>query len=189
MSNEVELISDDTLVPIRTIGIHDTGYILSSSGRSRRLTPGYAIRVPAKEIRELFFSPGGAVLIQNFIHVGNKDLAMECGVSEDSYDHEYSWEEKDIEECLNHEDINVLLDALDFAPYGVIEWLKDKAIELEISDNTKIQAISKKTGVDIAAAIKNKHAWDNKTDSDSNVSAPRGRRTESTTTTRNRRVK
>ena len=54
MSNEVELISDDTLVPIRNIVNCETGYILSSSGRARRLIPGVTMRVSAGELRELF---------------------------------------------------------------------------------------------------------------------------------------
>lgn len=57
MSNEVELISDDTLVPIRNIVNCETGYILSSSGRARRLIPGVTMRVSAGELRELFSSP------------------------------------------------------------------------------------------------------------------------------------
>ena len=188
MSNEVELISDDTLVPIRCLGDTDTGYILSTSGRSRRLVQGVTMKVKASELRELYFQPGGAVLIQNYIHVGNKQLALELGVPEDSYDHEYSWTAADVAKCLTEYNIDVLLDALDYAPYGIVDFLKDKAIELEIPDNSKIQAITKKTGVDIAAAIRNKHAYDNP-DSDSNVSAPSGRRAEKATVTRTRRVR
>ena len=91
MSNEVELISDDTLVPIRSIVNCQTGYILPSSGRSRRLMPDVTMRVTAGELRELFFSPGGSILLQNYINVGNKSLAAEFGVPYDAI--EYDWTE------------------------------------------------------------------------------------------------
>lgn len=187
MSNEVELISDDTLVPIRNIVNCETGYILSSSGRARRLIPGVTMRVSAGELRELFFQPGGSILLQNYINVGNKSLAAEFGVPYDAI--EYNWTEADVNKCLLEDEIDVLLDALDFAPQGIVETLKDKAIELEINDRAKIKAIAEKTGVDIDAAIKNKHAYDN---SDTNVAdKPRQRRVQKTTektTTRKRRT-
>lgn len=79
------------------------------------------------------------------------------------------------------------MDALDFAPQGIVETLKDKAIELEINDRAKIKAIAEKTGVDIDAAIKNKHAYDN---SDTNVAdKPRQRRVQKAAEPRKRRVK
>lgn len=78
------------------------------------------------------------------------------------------------------------MDALDFAPQGVIEAIKDDAVELEINDKAKISAISEKTGVDIDALIKNKHAYDNE---DTTVTEkPKQRRTSSSTTTRKRRT-
>lgn len=185
MSNEVELISDDTLVPIRSIVNCQTGYILPSSGRSRRLMPDVTMRVTAGELRELFFSPGGSILLQNYINVGNKSLAAEFGVPYDAI--EYDWTEADVKKCLLKDDIDVLLDALDFAPQGIIETLKDAAIKLEINDRAKIKAISDKTGVDIDAAIKNNHAYDN---GDTNVAdKPRQRRVRQDAEPRKRRVK
>lgn len=186
MSNEVELISDDTLVPIRNIVNCETGYILSSSGRSRRLIPGVTMRVSAGELRELFFQPGGSILLQNYINVGDKSLAAEFGVPCDAL--EYDWTEADVKKCLLTDEIDVLLDALDFAPQGIIETIKDDAIKLEINDRAKIKAIAEKTGVDIDAAIKNKHAYDS--NSDTNVAEqPRQRRVQKTAEPRKRRVK
>lgn len=185
MSNEIELISDDTLVPIRSIVNCQTGYILPSSGRSRRLMPDVTMRVTAGELRELFFSPGGSILLQNYINVGNKSLAAEFGVPYDAI--EYNWTEADVKKCLTEDEIDVLLDALDFAPQGIIETLKDDAIKLEINDRAKIKAIADKTGVDIDAAIKNNHAYDN---SDTNVAdKPRQRRVQKDAEPRKRRVK
>ncbi len=184
MSTEVELVSDDTIVPIRNIVNCETGYILTSSGHSRRLMPGVVMKVTAGELRELFYQPGGSILLQNYIHVGNENLAKEFGVSEDMI--EYNWTAEDIKNALTADPIEVLLDALDFAPQGVIEAIKDDAVELEINDKAKISAISEKTGVDIDALIKNKHAYDN--EDTTATEKPKQRRTNSSTTTRKRRA-
>lgn len=183
MSTEVELVADDTIVPIRNIVNCETGYILTSSGHSRRLMPGVVMRVPASELRELFYQPGGSILLQNYIHVGNADLCKEFGVPEDMI--EYNWTAEDIKKALTEDPIEVLLDALDFAPQGVIEAIKDDAVSLEINDKAKIDAISKKTGIDIDAAIKNKHAYDENGDTDV-TEKPKQRRTTSTTTRKRR---
>ena len=183
----VDIIADDVIVPIRNIVDFETGYILTSSGRARRLMPNVIMRVTAGELRELFWQPGGAFLLQNFIHVGNKELAAEFGVPADAI--EYDWTEKDIVKCLTVDNLDVLLDALDFAPAGIVETLKDKAIELEITDLTKIKAISDKTGIDINAAIKNKHAYE-ETNNTNAEEKPKTRRAKSTAaaTTRKRRT-
>ena len=176
MSTEVELVADDTIVPIRNIVNCETGYILTSSGHSRRLMPGVVMRVTAGELRELYYQPGGSILLQNYIHVGNADLCKEFGVPEDMI--EYNWTAEDIKKALTEDPIEVLLDALDFAPQGVIEAIKDDAVSLEINDKAKIDAISKKTGIDIDAAIKNKHAYDENGDTDV-TEKPKQRRTTS----------
>ncbi len=184
MSTEVELVADDTIVPIRNIVNCETGYILTSSGHSRRLMPGVVMHVTAGELRELFYQPGGSILLQNYIHVGNADLCKEFGVPEDMI--EYNWTVSDIKKALLEDPIDVLLDALDFAPQGVIEAIKDDAVELEINDKAKIDAIAKKTGIDIDAAIKNKHAYDEKNGDTDVADKPKQRRSTSTTTRKRR---
>ena len=74
------------------------------------------------------------------------------------------------------------LEAKDIVLQGQID-----AIKLEINDRAKIKAIADKTGVDIDAAIKNNHAYDN---SDTNVAdKPRQRRVQKDAEPRKRRVK
>ena len=47
----VDIIADDVIVPIRNIVDFETGYILTSSGRARRLMPNVVMRVTAGELR------------------------------------------------------------------------------------------------------------------------------------------
>lgn len=179
----VDLIDNAEIVPVKNLMSYQVGY-RTLNGVSRHFAPHQTINITAGELRELTYERGGLVLLQNYLQVGNKKLAQEFGVSDDMV--EYNWTEKDIIDALTTSDIDVLLDALDFAPDGIVEELKNKAIELEIADNNRINAINKRLGVNISHIIANKHAYDSATET---VEEPKQRRTAAKTTTSRRRVK
>ena len=160
MTDTIDFIKDDEQVTVENMTNIQVGYILPSSGVIRRFLPKVKATVNAGELRELSYQNGGLDLLQKDLRVNNRQLAAEFGVDDDVYDHEYSWTTKEVDACLNDPDINVLLDALDFAPEGIVESLKNRAVELEIADTNKLKAIGEKTHCDLAAIIKNKHAYD-----------------------------
>jgi hypothetical protein len=47
------------------------------------------------------------------------------------------------------------LDALDFAPDGVMDLIKRMAISIPLMDMNKREALKKKTGLDVDAALRN----------------------------------
>ena len=177
----VDLINDAEIVPVKNLMSYQVGY-RTLNGVSRHFAPHQVINITAGELRELTYERGGLILLQNYLQVGNKKLAQEFGISDDMV--EYNWTEKNIIDTLTTSDIDILLDALDFAPDGIVEELKNKAIELEISDNNRINAINKRLGVDISQIIKNKHVYDDTTEA---AEQPKQRRSTSKTTTTSRR--
>lgn len=181
----IEFVDDTEIIALENIAGHDVGYTLESSNISRTITPKVTIRVPAREIRELATSYGGLIMLQNYIRINNKDLAKEIGVPDDCL--EYWWTEEDVYAALTTEPIEVLLDALDFAPQGIKEQLEQKAIEEEISDNNRLKAISNALGVDLFSMIKNKHLYEDEDDINK-VVEPRRRRASQEATGRHRRV-
>ena len=182
---EINFVDDNEIVALENIAGHDVGYTLESSNISRTITPRVSIRVPAREVRELAASYGGLIMLQNYVRVDNKDLAREVGVPDDCL--EYWWTEQDIQEALTTSPIEVLLDALDFAPQGIKEQLEQQAVEQEISDNNRLKAIGEALSVDLFSMIKNKHLFDNEDDTNK-VAEPRRRRTSQEATGRHRRV-
>lgn len=180
---EVNLIEDATIVPVKNVMRHDVGYT-TLNGIRRYFAPGLTMNITAGELRELSYVPGGLVLLQDYLQVGNAELAREFGIEEDMV--EYNWNEKDIEAAVTTADLDVLLDALDFAPDGIKEAIKDKAIELEIPDKNRIQAINKAMNCDIETIIRNKHAYD--TAADKAEETPKVRRTAPKKTTNRRRT-
>lgn len=161
MNVDTTKVADDETVVITNLLDHTTGYIVeTSNGTVRRFLPAFAsFKVKAEELRQLNYTLGGREILRNYIRVGNKSLAAEFGVDVDETP-EYNWTEKDVVDCLNSSDIDVLLDALDFAPEGIKQLIADKAVELEVPDVNKRKAISESLGVDIDGMIKNKHAYD-----------------------------
>lgn len=189
MNVDTTKVADDETVVITNLLDHTTGYIVeTSNGTVRRFLPAFAsFKVKAEELRQLNYTLGGREILRNYIRVENKSLAAEFGVDVDETP-EYNWTEKDVIDCLNSSDIDVLLDALDFAPEGIKQLIADKAVELEVPDVNKRKAISESLGVDIDGMIKNKHAYDEQ--EEEKPKTTRRRTTKSTsTTTKTRRKK
>lgn len=186
MSDTINIVEDDELITVENMTNVQVGYILPTSNVTRRFIPKVKMRIAASELRELSYQSGGLDLLQNYLRVNNEELAAEFGVSADSFENEYNWTEADVDNCLLNAELDVLLDALDFAPEGIVEALKNRAVELEISDNQKLKAIGEKTNSDLSVIIKNKHAYDNVSASDgtSEKKTTTRRTAKKTTTTR-----
>lgn len=183
--SDFNIIDNDAEVQVENMTDIPIGYVLPSSGVIRRFVPSVAVAVKVRELRELSYQNGGEDMLRNYLRVKNRDLAREFGVSDDSFDNEYNWTEKDIDNALNSADIDILLDALDFAPEGIVTYLKNRAIKLEIPDTRKLEAIGRKTGCDMQEIIRNKHAYDNV--DGSFEEKPKARRAAKKTTTNTRR--
>lgn len=148
-------VKDEDKVRITNLTGYTAVYITPSTGIRRELPPHGSMTVTAGELRELSYDNGGANMLHDYIRVCNPSLAAEFGVSQDTV--EYNWTEKDIIAALTTEPIEVLLDACDFAPEGVIDNLVQKAVELEIPDVRRREALTERTGRNITHMIENKH--------------------------------
>lgn len=184
---DTTVVKDDDIIEITNLLDCTCGYIVDLTGVRRILPPHASFKVKASELRELFYQRGGQELLHNYIRVGNKALAQEFGVDVDNTP-EYNWGRKDVIDALNNPDIDVLLDALDFAPDGIKQLIADVAVETEVSDVNKRKAISDKLGIDVDAMITNKYLAAQK--AEEKEEKPAHRRTAAKkTTTSTRRVK
>lgn len=176
-------IDGQTLVAVENMTSHRCGYALDN-GTRRRFAPHARMTVPAEEIRQAVYEHGNYIFV-NELRVTDKDLATEIGVPEDMV--EYYWTEDDIKEALTEKPIEEFLDAVDFGPEGVKEEMATLAVEMEISDNSRREALQEATGKNITAQIENKHAYDTKEEKEetkkSTASTTRKRRTSTTKST------
>ncbi len=144
-------VSDNTAVSVRNLVDHKVVYRIPEDNVRREFQGFEVKKIKAGELRKLNYQYGGHVLLNQYLNVGNPELAEEFGVSSDII--EYNWTEQDVDDVLLRKDIDVLLDALDFAPQGIVELIKDRAVALRINDLAKRKAIADKLGFDINNTI------------------------------------
>ena len=120
------------------------------NGLHRVFQPNEVKEVTLGELIKLSYEPGGMDLLRNNFILNNKEaINMILGKVEP----EYNYTPVDIKNLLLNGSLDELLDCLDFAPEGVIEIVKDLAVELPLNDVAKREAILNKTGFNVTNAI------------------------------------
>lgn len=144
-------MSIDNLCEVTNRDSGFVGYRIPDTGVHRNFAPGETKKVPREELKALQYTPGGDFILEHLLTVKDKDfLNDELNIHPEP---EYYYTEADIVKLLTTGSLDQLLDCLDFAPEGVIEIIKKKAVELQIPDITKRDAITKKTGFNVNNAI------------------------------------
>ena len=76
-------VKDTDIIEVRNLTDSFVGYITMEG--VRRVFPAKAVmKVEAKELRSLNYDFGGHVLLTEYLHVDNPELAKEFGISEDA---------------------------------------------------------------------------------------------------------
>jgi hypothetical protein len=144
------MLNKTVLVNVTNISDARVGYDVPEIPASRRFNPGEMKQISVGELRALEFIEGGSVLIRNFLRVDNEDFLKELGVTVEP---EYFWSRDDVVELLMNGSIEQVQDALDFAPQGIIDLIKEVAVTEQINDMSKREAIRKATGFNVTQAI------------------------------------
>ena len=144
----------------------------------REWAPGEVKRIPFGELEKLTYQPGGRELIANFLQIMENEVTDDLNVHREP---EYNMSEEQVRDLILNGSIDAFLDALDFAPLGVIDLIKTMSVQLPITDMAKREALKAKTGFDVDKAIENDRASkeDNKKETIADKPAER-RVTEST---------
>ena len=149
----------------------------------RTFAPGEVKRLTYDELQKLSYQPGGRELMANFLQIKSEGVINSLNIPTQP---EYYMTEEQIVELIKSGSLDAFLDCLDYAPVGVIDLIKKFAVSVPLTDYEKRQALAKKTGFDVDAAIKNEaaqKAQEEGTDKEPIVqetSAPAGRRTSGT---------
>lgn len=130
-------------------------YTIPEENIRREFMPTETKRLPYSELEKLTYQPGGRAILANFLQVQDASATQELNVHTEP---EYNMSENDIKELLKTGSVDQLLDALDFAPVGVIDLIKQMAVSLPLNDFNKRKAIKEKTGFDVTEALKNVEA-------------------------------
>jgi hypothetical protein len=139
-------------------------YRIPEANIRRSFAPGETKRISAEELEKLTFQPGGMTLLTNFLQVQDEVVLEQMGVKVEP---EYHMSEKDVAELIAAGSLDAFLDALDFAPVGVIDLIKKLSVSIPLTDIQKRKALKEKTGFDVDAALK--HIEEEKEDEGGNT--------------------
>lgn len=160
-------------------------YRIPESGIRRSFAPGETKKISYEELEKLTFQPGGTALLAAYLQIQDEVALKASGIKTEP---EYHMSEADIRNLMLNGSLDEFLDALDFAPTGVLDLIKTMSVSLPLNDIQKREALKKKTGFDCDAALK--HVMEEKEDDEDKIvpnaperrvkkdeAAPAGRRT------------
>lgn len=116
----------------------------------RTYQPNETKNITMDELRKLSYVPGGMEILRNYLVILDEEAREEI-LSD--VEPEYYLTKDGVKKLLLEGSLDALLDCLDFAPSGVIDLVKDVAVEIELNDVKKRDAILNKTGFNVTNAI------------------------------------
>ena len=126
-----------------------TGYTLPN-GVKRQFTLGQTRKIDINELKELRDCDGGEYILKNYLIIEDQNALDFLDLHPEP---EYFYTEAEIKELLTTGSLDQLEDALNFAPQGVIDIIKDMGVKIELPDTRKRKMIFEKTGFSIDNAI------------------------------------
>lgn len=131
------------------------GYDVQDLNVHRDFYPGESKDIRFEELERLSFTPGGAIILRDFLEIVNPEVA--AYLLHEEPEPEYFYSKEDIEKLMKTGSLDQFLDCLDFAPESVKELIKDIAVEMPLNDVEKRQAILEKLNFDVSKAIEIKN--------------------------------
>ena len=149
------MITSDTMYNVKNISSSVVFYRFPETNRRRECQPGETKKIPFGELEKLTYQPGGHALLEEFLQIVDEAVTNNLNVHREV---EYDMSETQIRDLLTHGSLDAFLDALDFAPIGVIDLIKTMSVSLPLEDYNKRKALLEKTGFDVDKAVANLQA-------------------------------
>lgn len=145
------MLNKDELIKVTNRDNGHVGYYIPDLGRRRDFAPKETKLIPYEELEKLNYLAGGKYILSNCLLVHNKETINEL-VGE--VEPEYFYTDKELIELLtNPTKLDEFKDCIDFAPTGVVERIKELAVQNEIPDIRRRDYIKEKLGFNITKAI------------------------------------
>lgn len=107
--------------------------------------------IKVKELEALSQQPGGKKMLMHYLQVQDKEVINYLlNVNPEP---EYWINDKDLPNWIKTCSLAEFQDALDFAPQGTKDLIKQYAVDTELNDYSKREAIKTQLGFDVSAAI------------------------------------
>jgi hypothetical protein len=109
--------------------------------------------IAVSELEKLAQQPGGLVIIYNYLQIDDKEVLRYLINGEEAP--EYWISEEDLPNWMNTCSLDAFKDALDFAPEGTKDLIKQYAVSMPLNDYSKRIAIKEQLGFDVTTVIEN----------------------------------
>ena len=126
-------------------------YKIPEDGIRREFKPGQTLTISSEELEKLTYQPGGTVILSQFLQILDLDAIEQFHIKTEP---EYYMSEAQVADLIKNGSLDAFLDALDFAPIGVIDLIKKMSIDIPMTDIQKRKALKNKTGFDVEAALR-----------------------------------
>ena len=140
-----------TMYRVKNRGASTVVYKIADKGIRREFKPGQIMSISSEELEALTFQPGGTLILSQFLQIMDLDGIQAARIKTEP---EYYMSEEDVAKLITSGSLDAFLDALDFAPIGVIDLIKKLSISIPMVDIQKRKALKEKTGFDVEAALK-----------------------------------
>lgn len=149
------MITSDTMYNVKNRSSSVVVYRIPETNLRREFQPGETKKISFGELEKLTYQPGGHTLLEEFLQIVDEAVTNNLNVHREV---EYDMSETQIRDLLTHGSLDAFLDALDFAPIGVIDLIKTMSVSLPLEDYNKRKALLEKTGFDVDKAVANLQA-------------------------------
>ena len=144
------MITQETMYNVKNRSSSMVVYRIPETNLRREFAPGETKRIPFGELEKLTYQSGGRELLENFLQIVEEEVTTDLGVHREL---EYDMSEAQVRDLLLTGSLDAFLDALDFAPIGVIDLIKAMAVQLPLTNLQKRKALKDKTGFDVDKAL------------------------------------
>lgn len=144
-------MEDSKKIKVQNRDFGVVGYVIPDLNNLNRVyQPNEVKTITFEELFKLSQVPGGQYIIDNYLIIHDQEAIDELL---GSVEPEYFYTDEQVINIMQNGSLDEFEDCLNFAPKGVIDLIKQKAVELPLNDVAKRDLILKKTGFSVAAAI------------------------------------
>ena len=144
------MINQNTKYNVKNRSSSTVVYRIPEDNIRREFAPGETKPITFGELEKLTYQQGGRELLEQFLQIGEEIVTRDLNIHREI---EYDMSENQIKALLLNGSLDAFLDALDFAPLGVIDLIKTLAVQLPLTDLNKRKALKDKTGFDVDKAL------------------------------------
>lgn len=144
------MISPNTIYNVKNRSSSVVVYRIPEDNLRREFAPGETKKIPFSELEKLTYQQGGREMLEQFLQIIDEVVTSNLNVRREV---EYDMSENQVRDLLLRGSLDAFLDALDFAPLGVIDLIKTMSIQLPLTDLNKRKALKEKTGFDVDRAL------------------------------------